>query len=133
MSDFIKITEQESPYHDLDKMKIGELLTHINNEDKTVAYAVEKTIPQIKKLVGAITDRMLAGGRLFYIGAGTSGRLAVVDARECPPTYGVPYGLVMAVIAGGDKAITMAVENAEDDPEQGWRDLESQSVSSKDV
>ena len=133
MSDFIKITEQESPYHDLDKMKIGELLTHINNEDKTVPYAVEKAIPQIKKLVGAITDKMLAGGRLFYIGAGTSGRLAVVDASECPPTYGVPYGLVIAVIAGGDKAITSAIEYAEDDPEQGWKDLETHAVSSKDV
>ena len=133
MNEFIKITEQESPYHHLEKMKIGELLTHINNEDKTVPFAVEKAIPQIKKLVGAITDKMLAGGRLFYVGAGTSGRLAVVDASECPPTYGVPYGLVVAVIAGGDKAITQAVEHAEDDPAQGWKDLEVHNVSQKDV
>jgi N-acetylmuramic acid 6-phosphate etherase len=133
MSDFIKITEQESPYHSLENMKIGELLTHINAEDKTIAGAVEKAIPQIKKLVGAVTDKMLAGGRLFYIGAGTSGRLAVVDASECPPTYGVPYGLVNAVIAGGENAITMAVEHAEDDPLQGWKDLEAHAVSEKDV
>lgn len=133
MSDFIKITEQESSYHHLEKRKIGELLMLINAEDKTVPNAVEKAIPQIKKLVGATTDKMLAGGRLFYIGAGTSGRLAVVDASECPPTYGVPYGLVIAVIAGGDKAITMAVEHAEDDPAQGWKDLEAHAVSSKDL
>jgi N-acetylmuramic acid 6-phosphate etherase len=133
MNEFEKITEQESPYRHLEKMKIGELLTHINQEDKTVAYAVEKAIPQIKKLVGAITDKMLAGGRLFYLGAGTSGRLAVVDASECPPTYGVPYGLVVAVIAGGEKAITMAVENAEDDAEQGWKDLEAHAVSNRDI
>src|SRR5678816_3596990 len=94
MNEFTKITEQSSMYRHLEKMAIGELLTNINNEDKTVPFAVEKAIPQIKRLVGSITDKMLAGGRLFYIGAGTSGRLAVVDASECPPTYGVPYGLV---------------------------------------
>ncbi|HYK54838.1 MAG TPA: N-acetylmuramic acid 6-phosphate etherase, partial [Flavisolibacter sp.] len=120
MSRFEKITEQSSRYRHLEKMTINEILTNINNEDKTVPEAVEKAIPQIKRLVSAITDKMLAGGRLFYIGAGTSGRLAVVDASECPPTYGVPYGLVIAVIAGGDDAITKAVENAEDNPEQGW-------------
>lgn len=133
MNDFIKITEHESPYHHLEKQSIGELLTHINAEDKTVAAAVEKAIPQIKKLVGAVTDKMLAGGRLFYVGAGTSGRLAVVDASECPPTYGVPHGLVIAVIAGGEKAITMAVEHAEDDAEQGWNDLAAHAISHKDV
>jgi N-acetylmuramic acid 6-phosphate etherase len=133
MNHFIKITEQESPYHHLEKQSIGELLKQINAEDKTVPEAVEKAIPQIKQLVGAITDKMLAGGRLFYIGAGTSGRLAVVDASECPPTYGVPYGLVIAVIAGGEQAITQAVENAEDDAEQGWKDLEAHAVSPKDV
>ena len=133
MNEFTKITELESPYRHLEKMSIGELLSLINNEDKTVPYAVEKAIPQIKKLVGAITDKMLAGGRLFYIGAGTSGRLAVVDASECPPTYGVPPGLVVAVIAGGSKAITAAVEKAEDDIEQGWSDLEAHMVSPKDV
>ena len=120
MDEFKKITEETSPYRHLEKMSIGELLRSINKEDQTVPFAVEKVIPQIKKLVGAISDKMLAGGRLFYIGAGTSGRLAVVDASECPPTYGVPYGLVIAVIAGGEKAITQAVENAEDDGLQGW-------------
>ena len=133
MSEFTKITEQASRYRHLEKMSIGEILTNINKEDKTIPAAVEKTIPQIKRLVGAITDKMLAGGRLFYIGAGTSGRLAVVDASECPPTYGVPYGLVIAIIAGGDEAITKAVENAEDQPMQGWLDLAAHKVNRKDV
>src|SRR5690242_13433990 len=133
MNEFTKITEQPSKYRFLEKMTIGELLTNINNEDKTVPFAVEKAIPQIKRLVSAVADKMLAGGRLFYIGAGTSGRLAVVDASECPPTYGVPYGLVIAVIAGGDDAITKAVENAEDQGEQGWLDLKKHSVNNKDV
>jgi len=133
MNTFEKITEQPSKYRHLEKMSIGELLTNINNEDKTVPYAVEKCIPQIKRLVGAIADKMLAGGRLFYIGAGTSGRLAVVDASECPPTYGVPYGLVIAVIAGGDDAITKAIENAEDDFGKGWADLQEHDINNKDV
>src|SRR6476469_7897891 len=133
MSEFTKITEQASKYRHLENMSIGEILTNINQEDKTVPEAVEKAIPQIKKLVGAITDKMLAGGRLFYIGAGTSGRLAVVDASECPPTYGVPYGMVIAVIAGGDDAITKAIENAEDDVLQGWKDLAGHQVNKKDV
>lgn len=133
MTEFTKITEQPSKYRHLEKMSIGEILTNINQEDKTVPFAVERAIPQIKRLVGAITDKMLAGGRLFYIGAGTSGRLAVVDASECPPTYGVPYGLVVAVIAGGDEAITKAVENAEDDVRQGWLDLQMHHISMKDV
>jgi N-acetylmuramic acid 6-phosphate etherase len=133
MNEFTKITEQPSPYRHLEKMTIGEILTNINTEDKTVPFAVEKSIPQIKRLVGAVTDKMLAGGRLFYIGAGTSGRLAVVDASECPPTYGVPYGLVIAVIAGGDEAITKAIENAEDSFEQGWVDLAAHKINTKDV
>jgi N-acetylmuramic acid 6-phosphate etherase len=133
MDSFVRITEQPSKYRHLEKMSIGEILTNINSEDKTVPDAIENAIPQIKRLVGAITDKMLAGGRLFYVGAGTSGRLAVVDASECPPTYGVPYGLVVAVIAGGDEAITKAVENAEDDEAQGWADLENHNVSEKDV
>src|SRR5881398_3731147 len=133
MSEFTKITELPSKYRHLEKMSIGQLLTKINNEDKTVPAAVEKAIPQIKRLVGAVSDKMLSGGRLFYIGAGTSGRLAVVDASECPPTYGIPYGLVVAVIAGGDEAITKAVENAEDDMDQGWKDLLSYNINSKDV
>lgn len=130
---FKKITEQASPYRHLEKMTIQELLTNINKEDQSVPAAITKAIPQIEKLVEAISDKMLMGGRLFYIGAGTSGRLAVVDASECPPTYGVPYGLVIAVIAGGEKAITTAIEFAEDDKEQGWKDLEVYNVSDKDV
>ena len=134
MNEFTKITEQSSKYRHLESMSIGELLTNINKEDKNVPFGVEKAIPQIKRLVGAITDKMLAGGRLFYIGAGTSGRLAVVDASECPPTYGVPYGLVVAVIAGGDEAITRAIEKAEDSFEQGWIDLQKgHQINSKDV
>jgi N-acetylmuramic acid 6-phosphate etherase len=133
MNSFTKITEEPSNYRHLEKMSIGEILTHINNEDKTVPAAITGAIPQIKRLTGAITDKMLLGGRLFYVGAGTSGRLAVVDASECPPTYGVPYGLVVAVIAGGSEAITKAVENAEDDAAQGWKDLEEHNVSGKDV
>ena len=109
MKAFTRITEQQSKYRHLEKMSVKKLLTNINKEDQTVAGAVEKAIPKIKKLVSAITDKMLAGGRLFYVGAGTSGRLAVVDASECPPTYGVPYGLVVAIIAGGTEAITKAV------------------------
>lgn len=133
MNQFEKITEQPSKYRHLEKMTISELLANINQEDKTVPHAVERSIPQIKRLVGVVSDKMLAGGRLFYIGAGTSGRLAVVDASECPPTYGVPYGLVIAVIAGGDEAITKAIENAEDDPGQGWKDLVQHNVNDKDV
>ncbi|MFN2458246.1 MAG: N-acetylmuramic acid 6-phosphate etherase [Chitinophagaceae bacterium] len=133
MAEFIRITEQPSQYRRLEKMSIGEILRNINNEDKTVADAVEKAIPQIKKLVAAITDKMLAGSRLFYIGAGTSGRLAVVDASECPPTYGVPQGLVVAVIAGGNEAITKAIEKAEDSFEQGWLDLQQHNINNKDV
>lgn len=133
MEEFIKITEQPSKYRHLEKMALKEILANINNEDKTVPKAVEKVIPQIEKLVSAITDRMLAGGRLFYLGAGTSGRLAIVDASECPPTYGVPYGLIIALIAGGEKAITQAVEFAEDNSEEGWNDLQKHFVSEKDV
>lgn len=133
MTEFTRITEQSSNYHHLEKMSIGEILTSINQEDKTVPLAVEKAIPQIKRMVSAITDKMLAGGRLFYIGAGTSGRLAVVDASECPPTYGVPYGLVIAVIAGGEEAITKAIEKAEDNLNQGWSDLLAHQVNTKDV
>jgi len=114
-------------------MTVRELLVNMNREDKTVPDAVEKAIPQIEPLVQAIVDKMLMGGRLFYIGAGTSGRLGILDASECPPTYGVPYGLVVGIIAGGEKAINSAVEHAEDDPEQGWKDLQQHEVSAKDV
>jgi N-acetylmuramic acid 6-phosphate etherase len=130
---FEKITEKTSLYRHLEKMSVAELLTNINKEDQTVPGAVAKAIPQIEKLIEAVSDKMLMGGRLFYIGAGTSGRLGVVDASECPPTYGVPPGLVIAVIAGGEKAITSAVENAEDDKEQGWKDLEAYNISDNDV
>ncbi|HMR20014.1 MAG TPA: N-acetylmuramic acid 6-phosphate etherase, partial [Sphingobacterium sp.] len=98
-------TEKDSNYQDLDKMSIHELLTNINNEDKTVPYVVEKAIPQIEELVKIAVDRMQQGGRLFYIGAGTSGRLGILDASECPPTYGVPFDWVIGLIAGGDYAI----------------------------
>lgn len=129
---FEKITEQVSRYRHLDKMTVGDILTNINNEDKTVAHAVERSIPQIEKLVEAAADKMLSGGRLFYVGAGTSGRLGIVDASECPPTYGVPYGLVVGIIAGGEKAITTAVEFAEDSKEEGWNDLVKYNVNDKD-
>jgi N-acetylmuramic acid 6-phosphate etherase len=132
-STFINITENSSHYRHLDKMSIHEVLSNINKEDHVVPDAVEKAIPQIEQLVTALADKMLMGGRLFYIGAGTSGRLAVVDASECPPTYGVPYGMVVGIIAGGNKAITQAVEFAEDDTEQGWRDLQQHRISSADV
>lgn len=130
---FEKITEQPSPYHHLENMSIRDILVNSNNEDKTVPAAVEKEIPKLEKLIEAITDKMLMGGRLFYIGAGTSGRLGILDASECPPTYGVPYGLVIGIIAGGVKAITNAVEHAEDNKEQGWKDLLEYNVSDKDV
>lgn len=132
MDSFNKITEQASKYRHLEQMPILELLSSINKEDQTVPHAVAKAIPQIEKLVEAAADKMLSGGRLFYIGAGTSGRLGVVDASECPPTYGVPYGLVIAIIAGGEKAITNAVEYAEDDKEEGWKDLLKNNVNEKD-
>jgi N-acetylmuramic acid 6-phosphate etherase len=131
-SKFITVTEQPSHYRHLEKMSVGELLRNINAEDKSVPLSVEKAIPQIEALVQAASDKMLGGGRLFYIGAGTSGRLGVVDASECPPTYGVPYGLVIGIIAGGEKAITRAVEFAEDSPERGWADLENHHVRDTD-
>ena len=130
---FIKTTEKDSNYNHLEKMSIRQLLTNISNEDKTVPYAVEKAIPQIEKLVEQIVLKLKSGGRLFYLGAGTSGRLGIVDASECPPTFGVPYDLVIGLIAGGDSAIRKAVEFAEDSTTQGWKDLESYHISDKDV
>jgi N-acetylmuramic acid 6-phosphate etherase len=129
----MKITESESTYRNLEQKSVNELLTIINNEDKTVPFAVEKAIPQIEKLTNAIIDKLLAGGRLFYIGAGTSGRLGIVDASECPPTYGVPHDLVIGIIAGGDTAIRKAVEFAEDSFLQGWLDLKEFNINGKDV
>ncbi|NII25600.1 N-acetylmuramic acid 6-phosphate etherase [Pseudoflavitalea sp. X16] len=133
MSAFNKVTEQSSHYRHLEKMSIRELLTSINEEDKIVPLAVEKAIPQIEQLVTAITDKMLAGGRLFYMGAGTSGRLGILDASEIPPTYGMPQGLVIGLIAGGEIAIQRPVEQAEDSWEQGWLDLQQHQVNDKDV
>lgn len=128
-----KITEEESHYHNLEKMSVAELLSSINSEDKTVPAAIEKILPAIELLVKTIVEKMKAGGRLFYIGAGTSGRLGILDASECPPTFGVSPGLITGIIAGGAKAITDAVEFAEDDTEQGFIDLEQHKVCDKDV
>ena len=130
---FEKFTEQPGKYRNLDKMSVLEILQHINAEDKTVPFAVEKAIPQIEKLAAIIANKMLEGGRLFYIGAGTSGRLGILDASEIPPTYGMPYGLVVGIIAGGEEAIQKPVENAEDSVTQGWIDLEEHMISDKDV
>jgi N-acetylmuramic acid 6-phosphate etherase len=130
---FERTTEKESNYHDLDKMSIHELLVNINKEDNTVAMSVKKSIPQIEKLTEAVYIKLKNGGRLFYIGAGTSGRLGIVDASECPPTYGVPHGLVIGLIAGGDGAIRKAVEFAEDSETQAWKDLEEHAIGRDDI
>ncbi|MFD1257068.1 N-acetylmuramic acid 6-phosphate etherase [Mucilaginibacter terrae] len=129
----INTTEQDSHYTSLEQLPVAELLKHINREDKTVPDAVETALPQIEKLALAVTEKMRAGGRLFYIGAGTSGRLGVVDASECPPTFGVPFDWVVGIIAGGDTAIRRAVEFAEDDAEQAWMDLQEYEITYKDV
>ncbi|MCR6641754.1 MAG: N-acetylmuramic acid 6-phosphate etherase [Sporocytophaga sp.] len=129
----MRITETSSRFNDLEKMSVGELLRNINQEDTSVPIAVEKAIPQIEKLVSAIVEKMKAGGRLFYIGAGTSGRLGVLDASECPPSFGVPDDWVIGLIAGGDIALRKAVEFAEDDEQQAWLDLQTFNVTSKDV
>lgn len=130
---FTKTTEQSSKYEHLEKMSVHDLLTNINNEDKTVPLAVEKALPQIETLVSKIVAQMKNGGRLFYIGAGTSGRLGIVDASECPPTFGVPFDMVIGLIAGGDTAIRKAVEFAEDDKDQAWKDLSEWNINEKDV
>ncbi|MCC8094975.1 MAG: N-acetylmuramic acid 6-phosphate etherase [Tannerellaceae bacterium] len=130
---FKKITEQASLYDDLEKKSVKELLTEINREDQKVALAVEKTIPQIEQLVSQIIPRMEKGGRIFYLGAGTSGRLGVLDASEIPPTYGMPPSLVIGLIAGGDVALRNPVENAEDNIEAGWKDLEAHQVNEQDT
>ncbi|MGO3690075.1 MAG: N-acetylmuramic acid 6-phosphate etherase [Psychroflexus halocasei] len=133
MSDFIKITEQDSLYNDIEKMSTTEMLTNINNEDQKVALAVQKQIPIISKLVDVISEKLEKGGRLFYIGAGTSGRLGILDASECPPTFGVDSNMVIGLIAGGDEAIRIAVENAEDDKKQAIKDLEDYKIDQLDV
>lgn len=127
-----KITESPSRYRHLERMSVGEILTHINTEDQIVPTAVGKAIPQIEALVNAIVLRLENGGRLFYIGAGTSGRLGIVDASECPPTFGVSYDLVIGLIAGGDGAIRKAVEFAEDSTTQAWEDLQSWHAGPED-
>ena len=126
-------TEKSSHYNNLEQMPVHEILQHINEEDQTVPLAVKKALPQIEKLVEITAARMKEGGRLFYIGAGTSGRLGVVDASECPPTFGVPFDMVVGIIAGGDSAIRKAVEFAEDDIEQAWKDLLQYNITDKDV
>jgi len=130
---FTKTTEQSSKYEHLENMSVQELLANINQEDKTVPYAVEKALPQIETLVSQIVAKMKLGGRLFYIGAGTSGRLGILDASECPPTFGVPFNLVNGIIAGGDTAIRTAVENAEDNATQAWKDLQEHQINENDI
>jgi N-acetylmuramic acid 6-phosphate etherase len=130
---FIKTTEQSSNYQHLEKMSVKELLFNINTEDKTVPFAVENALPQIEALVEQIIAKMKNDGRLFYIGAGTSGRLGVVDASECPPTFGVDFDTVIGIIAGGDTAIRKAVEFAEDNKNQAWEDLQKWNINQNDV
>ena len=128
----MSVTESASSYDHLEKMSVHELLVNMNREDKTVPLAVEKVIPAIEGLVEEVVKKMSAGGRLFYIGAGTSGRLGVLDASEIPPTYGMPHGKVIGLIAGGDTAIRKAVEKAEDDMAQAWKDLMGHQINSGD-
>lgn len=129
---FKKITEQPSLYRHLEKMPVQNILISINKEDSKIHKAIKKSIPEIEALVLAVADKMRIGGRLFYIGAGTSGRLGVLDASECPPTFGISHELVTGIIAGGNKALTKAIEFAEDDEQQGWKDLQKHSVNNKD-
>ena len=131
--DFRKVTEQESYYRDLDKLSVHELLTDINREDQKVALAVQEVIPQIERLVIGIVGRMEQGGRLFYIGAGTSGRLGVLDASEIPPTFGISSQRVIGLKAGGDRALRNPVESAEDDESAGWKELMDYQIDTKDV
>ena len=129
----LSITEHPSNFDNLEKMSISDLLVNINKEDSKVHLAVKKSIPQIEKLVGGIVERMKRGGRIFYLGAGTSGRLGVVDASEIPPTFGVPGNMVIGLIAGGDTAIRRAVESAEDDPDKAWKELEALKIGKDDT
>ena len=131
--DFTKTTEESSKYNHLEKMSISEIITNINSEDKSIPIAIEKVIPEIENLIQKVVIKLKNGGRLFYIGAGTSGRLGILDASECPPTFGVAHDLVIGLIAGGDSAIRKAVEFPEDYLEQGWKDLENYHISTKDI
>lgn len=126
-------TEQASDYNDLEQMSTSELLINMNSEDKSVPYIVEKEIPRIEELIEVIYAKMSKGGRLFYIGAGTSGRLGVLDASECPPTFGVSDNWIIGIIAGGDSALRKAVENAEDNTQLAWKDLQEYNITDKDV
>ena len=128
-----KVTESDSHYDSLEHMSIKELLQNINNEDEKVALIVKKEIPKISKLIEAVFNKLNSGGRLFYLGAGTSGRLGILDASECPPTFGVSHDLVIGLIAGGDTAIRKAVEFAEDNENLGWEDLKKYNISSHDI
>ena len=130
---FIKITEQNSLYNDLERKSVRDLLEDINTEDQKVALAVRETIPKIEELVLQIVPRMKQGGRIFYLGAGTSGRLGVLDASEIPPTFGMPSTLIVGLIAGGDTALRNPVENAADDEERGWQELLEHRVNTKDT
>ena len=130
---FVKISEQPSLYNDLEKKPVREILEDINREDQKVALAIQKAIPQIEKLVTQIVPRMKQGGRIFYMGAGTSGRLGVLDASEIPPTFGMPPTLVIGLIAGGDTALRNPVENAEDDAQRGWEELVERNITDKDT
>jgi N-acetylmuramic acid 6-phosphate etherase len=132
-SNFNRTTEESSLYHDIEKSSTAAIVSNINTEDKKVAFEVEKQIPQIVLLVDAAANKLQNGGRLFYIGAGTSGRLGMVDASECPPTFGVSEDVVVGIIAGGQKAMFHAVENAEDNMEQAWIDLQVYKISDLDV
>jgi N-acetylmuramic acid 6-phosphate etherase len=128
----LSITESSSNFNNLEKMSIKKLLTNINQEDSKVHLAVREAIPQIEKLITKITVRMKKGGRIFYLGAGTSGRLGVLDASEVPPTFGVPHNMVIGLIAGGEVALRRSVESAEDDPEKAWKELEIFNINKKD-
>lgn len=133
MSEYLKITEQSSNYNELEQMSTAEVLKSINAEDVKVAIAVQKVLPQVEQLVEAVAQRFADGGRLFYIGAGTSGRLGILDASEIPPTFGMPHNRVIGLIAGGDGAIRKAVEFAEDDEAQAWKDLTAHAITSTDI
>ena len=129
----MKITEKESQYNNLSKMSFKEIASSINKEDKKIAITLEKSIENISKLSNQVYEKIKEGGRLFYIGSGTSGRLGILDASECPPTFGIKENIVIGIIAGGDKAIRNAVESAEDDMVSGWNDLKKYKVTKKDI